>query len=114
MKYFVLHPWKPAAKLNAAIVNYAWDHTQPRQALPLLRMVTVHHTSIKKGFNMLTQKEKQFTGLTDQQKIDIKKMFNEYLNQYSQLMEYREAVIYAQHKTRQNISIMLDTYKGAR
>ena len=63
---------------------------------------------------MLTQKEKQFTGLTDQQKVDIKKMFNEYLNQYSQLMEYREAVIYAQHKTRQNISIMLDTYKEAR
>jgi uncharacterized HAD superfamily protein len=67
-----------------------------------------------------TQREKQKPGnctgpgLTDQQKIDIKKMFNEYLNQYSQLMEYREAVIYAQHKTRQNISIMLDTYKGAR
>jgi hypothetical protein len=35
---------------------------------------------------MLTQKEKQFTGLTDQQKIDIKKMFNEYLNQYLQLI----------------------------
>jgi hypothetical protein len=47
MKSFVLHLKKPAAKLNAAIVNYAWDHTQPRQALPLLRMVTAHHTLIK-------------------------------------------------------------------
>tara|TARA_R110000822_G_scaffold45858_1_gene122411 strand:+ start:730 stop:909 length:180 start_codon:yes stop_codon:yes gene_type:complete len=59
---------------------------------------------------MLTQKEKDFLGLTVDQKIELKKMFNEYLNDYSQVMERKEAVQFAMHKLRQNAFIMLNSY----
>ena len=55
---------------------------------------------------MLSKKEKDFKGLTEAQKIDLKKMFNEYLVDYSKLMDHKEAVIYAMHKCRQNIRIL--------
>tara|TARA_R110000803_G_C11708833_1_gene286604 strand:+ start:258 stop:437 length:180 start_codon:yes stop_codon:yes gene_type:complete len=58
---------------------------------------------------MLTQKEKDFTGLTDQQKIEFKKMFNEYLNDYSQVMERKEAIQFAMHKLRQNAFVMFNS-----
>jgi len=41
---------------------------------------------------MLTKKEKYFTDLNDKQKKDIKKMFNEYLKDYSKIMDYKDAV----------------------
>jgi len=55
---------------------------------------------------MLSKKEKDFKGLTEAQKIDLKKMFNEYLTDYSKLMDHKEAVIYAMHKCRQNMRIL--------
>ena len=55
---------------------------------------------------MLSKKEKDFKGLTEAQKIVLKKMFNEYLADYSKLMEHKEAVIYAMHKCRQNMRIL--------
>jgi len=55
---------------------------------------------------MLSKKENDFKGLTEAQKIDLKKMFNEYLADYSKLMERKEAVIYAMHKCRQNMGIL--------
>jgi len=55
---------------------------------------------------MLSKKEKDFKGLTEAQKIDLKKMFNEYLTDYSKLMEHNEAVIYAMHKCRQNMGVL--------
>ena len=54
----------------------------------------------------LSNKEKNFKGLTDSQKIDLKKMFNEYLTEYSKVMEHKEAIIYAMHKCRQNSLII--------
>jgi hypothetical protein len=63
---------------------------------------------------MLAEKEKYFTGLTDQDKTAVKKMFNEYLNDYSKMMDYKDAIECAMYSTRQNASIMFDTYKGAR
>ena len=55
---------------------------------------------------MLSKKEKDFKGLTEAQKIDLKKMFNEYLTDYSKLMERKEAIIYAMHKCRQNMGVL--------
>jgi len=65
---------------------------------------------------MLTEKEKYFTDLNEQQKKDIKKMFNEYLKDYSKIMDYKDAVDCAMYSTRQNASIMVQSYsaiKGA-
>lgn len=62
---------------------------------------------------MLTEKQKYFTGLTDQDKAAVKKMFNEYLKDYSKIMAYKDAVDCAMYSTRQNASIMMQTYKGA-
>jgi len=48
--------------------------------------------------------------LTNQMKKDITAMFNQYLTEYMKVMAYDEAVIFARHKTRQNASVMIDTY----
>ena len=61
---------------------------------------------------MLTEKEKYFTDLNDKQKKDIKKMFNEYLKDYSKIMDYKDAVDCAMHSTRQNASIMIQSYSA--
>ena len=65
---------------------------------------------------MLSKKQQDFKGLTEDQKIELKKMFNEYLTDYSKLMEHNEAVIilqlvcakhkYAMHKCYQNMGIL--------
>ena len=57
---------------------------------------------IKKGFKM---------ELSIKQKESIIKMFNEYLMQYKEAgIAHNEAVIFARHKTRQNASVMINTY----
>jgi hypothetical protein len=49
--------------------------------------------------------------LSIKQKESIIKMFNEYLMQYKEAgIAHNEAVIFARHKTRQNASIMINTY----
>ena len=55
---------------------------------------------------MLSKKEKDFKGLTEAQKIDLKKMFNEYLADYLKLMERKEDIIYAMHKCHQNMGAL--------
>ena len=85
MKYFVLHPWRPAERRNVTIVNYAWDHIQPRPASQLLRMATAHHTLIKKGFKMLVTKN--YNGSVTIS--DIKD--NQYYNQTYYFYSLREA-----------------------
>ena len=57
---------------------------------------------IKKGLKM---------ELSIKQKESIVKMFNEYLMQYKEAgIAHNEAVIFAKHKTRQNASVMINTY----
>ena len=49
--------------------------------------------------------------LSIKQKESIIKMFNEYLMQYKEAgIAHNEAVIFARHKTRQNASVMINTY----
>lgn len=49
--------------------------------------------------------------LSIKQKESIVKMFNEYLMQYKEAgIAHNEAVIFARHKTRQNASVMINTY----
>jgi len=49
--------------------------------------------------------------LSNQNKETIKKMFNEYLMQYKEAgIAHNEAIQLAMHKTRQNASVMINTY----
>lgn len=49
--------------------------------------------------------------LTKQQKTAIKTMFNQYLDLYKLAgIAHDEAIKFAMHKTRQNTSVMIDTY----
>lgn len=48
--------------------------------------------------------------LSDKMKQDIKRMFNDYVMEYSKLMPKEHAIQFAMHKTRQNAMVMLKTY----
>jgi len=61
--------------------------------------------------NILSKDEKNYKGLSMNQKIAIKKMFNEYLSECLKVMEYNEAVIFARHKVSQNLKTTSDILK---
>jgi len=48
--------------------------------------------------------------LSDKMKQDIKRMFNDYVIEYSKVMPKEHAIQFAMHKTRQNAMVMLKTY----
>jgi hypothetical protein len=60
----------------------------------------------------LSKKESDFNGLTESQKIDLKKMFNEYLVDLINMgCNKAKAIIIAKQKVEQNYKLAIQCYK---